>query len=157
MHRVGGIEKHDGSGNINYGPENHQAMTLLRQAKVDKVADDYDELVVRGDGDADICILGWGSTWAAIDSAVQRQRRAGHKVAWIHLTNINPLPNDLGEKLARFDHVLVPELNSGQLCRVVRAKYLIDAKSLGKIAGLPFIARDIEDRIEQMRAEGAGS
>ncbi|MEJ7799555.1 MAG: 2-oxoacid:acceptor oxidoreductase subunit alpha, partial [Ilumatobacter sp.] len=157
MHRVGGIEKHDGSGNINYGPENHQAMTLLRQAKVDKVADDYDELIVRGDADADICILGWGSTWAAIDSAVQRQRRAGHKVAWIHLTNINPLPNDLGEKLARFDHVLVPELNSGQLCRVVRAKYLIDAKSLGKIAGLPFIARDIEDRIEQMRTEGAGS
>ncbi len=157
MHRVGGIEKHDGSGNINYGPENHQAMTLLRQAKVDKVADDYDELVVRGDADADICILGWGSTWAAIDSAVQRQRRAGHKVAWIHLTNINPLPNDLGEKLARFDHVLVPELNSGQLCRVVRAKYLIDAKSLGKIAGLPFTARDIEDRIEQMRTEGAGS
>ncbi|MEO6652667.1 MAG: 2-oxoacid:acceptor oxidoreductase subunit alpha [Ilumatobacteraceae bacterium] len=157
MHRVGGIEKHDGSGNINYGPENHQAMTMLRQAKVDKVADDYDELVVRGDADADICILGWGSTWAAIDSAVQRQRRAGHKVAWIHLTNVNPLPHDLGEKLARFERVLVPELNSGQLCRVVRAKYLIDATSLGKIAGLPFTAREIEDRIEQMRTEGAGS
>ena len=157
MHRVGGIEKLDGSGNINYGPENHLAMTLLRQSKVDKVADDYDELVVRGDADAAICILGWGSTWAAIDSAMQRQRRAGHKVAWIHLTNINPLPHDLGEKLARFDNVLVPELNSGQLCRVIRAKYLIDAQSLGKVAGLPFTAKEIEHRIEQMRTEGAGS
>ncbi len=157
MHRVGGIEKLDGSGNINYGPENHRAMTMLRQDKVDKVADDYDELVVRGDADADMCILGWGSTWAAIDSAMQRQRRAGHKVAWIHLTNINPLPHDLGEKLARFDRVLVPELNTGQLCRVIRAKYLIDAQSLGKVAGLPFTAKEIEDRIERMRTEGAGS
>ncbi len=157
MHRVGGIEKLDGSGNINYGPENHALMTRLRQAKVDKIADDYDELEIKGDADADICLLGWGSTWAAIDSAMQRQRRAGHKLAWIHLKNINPLPLDLGEKLARYQHVLVPELNSGQLCNIIRAKYLIDAKSLGKVAGLPFTAREIEARIEQMRTEGAAS
>jgi 2-oxoglutarate ferredoxin oxidoreductase subunit alpha len=152
MHRVGGIEKLDGSGNINYGPENHARMTMLRQAKVDKVADDYEELEIHGDADADICLLGWGSTWAAIDSAMQRQRRAGHKMAWIHLTNINPLPHDLGDKLARFDKVLVPELNSGQLCRMIRAKYLIDAQSIGKVAGLPFTAREIEAAIEGVRS-----
>jgi 2-oxoglutarate ferredoxin oxidoreductase subunit alpha len=152
MHRVGGIEKLDGSGNIDYGPENHARMTMLRQAKVDKVADDYPELVIHGDADADICLLGWGSTWAAIDSAMQRQRRSGRKLAWIHLTNINPLPHDLGEKLARFDRVIVPELNSGQLCRVIRAKYLIDAVSVGKVAGLPFTAREIEAAIEGARS-----
>ncbi len=157
MHRVGGIEKSDGSGNIDYGPENHAAMTALRQAKVDKVADDYDELEIHGDPDADICLLGWGSTWAAIDSAMQRQRRAGHKIAWIHLTNVNPLPHDLGEKLRRYETVIVPELNNGQLCRIIRAKYLIDAVSAGKIAGLPFTAREIEAAIEDARQAGATS
>jgi 2-oxoglutarate ferredoxin oxidoreductase subunit alpha len=152
MHRVGGIEKLDGSGNINYGPENHAKMTALRQAKVDKVADDYAPLEIKGDEDADICLLGWGSTWAAIDSAMQRQRRAGKKVAWIHLKNINPLPHDLGEKLQRFEHVIVPELNNGQLCHVIRGKYLIDAKSLGKVQGLPFTAREIEAAIEEIRS-----
>ena len=157
MHRVGGIEKLDGSGNINYGPENHAKMTALRQAKVDKVADDYAELEIHGDPDADICLLGWGSTWAAIDSAMQRQRRAGHKVAWIHLTNINPLPHDLGEKLRRYDTVIVPELNNGQLCHIIRGKYLIDAISVGKIAGLPFTAREIEAAIDDARQGGATS
>ena len=85
MHRVGGIEKPDGTGNVNYAPENHARMTMLRQAKIDKIADDYAELEIEGDADADICLLGWGSTWAAIDSAMQRQRRTGHKLAWIHL------------------------------------------------------------------------
>ena len=157
MHRVGGIEKLDGSGNINYGPENHAKMTELRQAKVDKVADDFAELEIHGDPDADICLLGWGSTWAAIDSAMQRQRRAGHKLAWIHLTNVNPLPLDLGEKLERFDTVLVPELNNGQLCHIIRGKYLIDAISVGKIAGLPFTAREIEAAIDDARQGGATS
>ena len=157
MHRVGGIEKLDGSGNINYGPENHAKMTELRQAKVDKVADDYAELEIHGDPDADICLLGWGSTWAAIDSAMQRQRRAGNKLAWIHLTNVNPLPLDLGEKLRRFDTVIVPELNSGQLCRIIRGKYLIDAISVGKVAGLPFTAREIEAAIDNARQGGATS
>ena len=157
MHRVGGIEKLDGSGNINYGPENHAKMTALRQAKVDKVADDYAELEIHGDPDADICLLGWGSTWAAIDSAMQRQRREGHKLAWIHLTNINPLPHDLGEKLKRFDRVIVPELNNGQLCHIIRGKYLIDAISVGKVAGLPFTAREIEAAIDDARQGGATS
>jgi 2-oxoglutarate ferredoxin oxidoreductase subunit alpha len=151
MHRVGGLEKADKTGNVNYTPENHQLMGDLRQAKIDRIADDYPETEIRGDADADICLLGWGSTWAAIHAAWQRQRRDGHKLAWIHLEHLNPLPNDLGEKLKRFDKILVPELNKGQLCNLVRGKYLVDAKPVSKVAGLPFRTREIEDAIEEAR------
>lgn len=150
MHRIGGLEKEDGSGNINYTPDNHARMVELRAAKIARIADDLPPTEVHGDPDADVCVLGWGSTWAAIDSAVQRQRRAGHKVAWIHLTHLSPLPNDLGDLLRGFRTVLVPELNSGQLTRLVRAEYLVDAQVVSKVAGLPFTAREIEARIEEV-------
>jgi 2-oxoglutarate/2-oxoacid ferredoxin oxidoreductase subunit alpha len=149
-HRIGGLEKEDGTGNINYEPENHSAMVRLRAAKIARIADDLPPTVVQGDQDADLLIVGWGSTWAAIDAAVQRRRRDGRKIAWIHLTHLNPLPKDLGELVRRYRHVLVPELNLGQLCRVLRAEYLVDAKPLGKVAGLPFTAREIEHGIEAM-------
>ena len=155
MHRVGGLEKADKTGNIDYTPENHALMGDLRAAKIARIADDYAELEIHGDADADICMLGWGSTWAAIHAAVERQRRAGHKLAWIHLTNLNPLPNDLGDKLKQFDKVLVPELNRGQLCSVIRGKYLIDAQSISKVAGLPFTTKEIEAAIEQARTEAS--
>jgi 2-oxoglutarate ferredoxin oxidoreductase subunit alpha len=151
MHRVGGLEKADKTGNVDYTPENHALMGHLRAAKVERIADDYPELEIIGDADADTCVLGWGSTWAAIHAAVQRQRRDGHKLAWIHLTHLNPLPNDLGEKLARYSKVLVPELNRGQLCNIVRAKYLVDAKSVSKVAGVPFTTRELEVAIEELR------
>jgi 2-oxoglutarate ferredoxin oxidoreductase subunit alpha len=150
MHRIGGLEKEDGSGNINYTPENHALMGELRAAKIARIAQDYAPVEVQGDRDADVCILGWGSTWAAIDAAVQRQRRNGARLAWIHLTHLNPLPNDLGDLLRSFRTVLVPELNSGQLARVVRADYLVDAISISKVAGLPFTARELETRIEEV-------
>ena len=154
MHRVGGIEKEgDGTGNISYTPENHQKMVDLRAAKVAAVAADIPPVVVQGDEDAELCVLGWGSTWAAIDAAVQRRRRAGRKVAWVHITHLNPLPPDLGEVLRRYPKVLVPELNSGQLARVVRAEYLIDAQSLSKVQGLPFTAREIEEAIDRQLDE----
>jgi 2-oxoglutarate ferredoxin oxidoreductase subunit alpha len=150
MHRIGGIEKEgDGTGNISYTPENHQKMVNLRAAKVAAVARDIPPVTVEGDEDAEICVLGWGSTWAAIDAAVQRRRRAGTKVAWVHLMHLNPLPSDLGDVLRRYPKVLVPELNTGQLARIVRAEYLVDARSLSKVQGLPFIAREIEDAIEK--------
>jgi len=152
MHRVGGLEKEDKTGNVNYTPENHQLMGDLRQAKLERIADDYPETVIIGDEDAEICMLGWGSTWAAIHSAVQRQRREGKKLAWIHLEHLNPLPNDLGEKLKRFDKVLVPELNKGQLCHLVRGKYLVDAQSISKVAGLPFRTKEIEAAIDAARS-----
>jgi 2-oxoglutarate ferredoxin oxidoreductase subunit alpha len=150
MHRIGGLEKADGTGNVNYTPENHGKMVALRAAKIARIADDLPELEIHGDPDAELCLLGWGSTWAAIDAAMQRRRRAGRKIAWIHLTHLSPLPNDLGDKLSRFRHVLVPELNSGQLTRLVRSEYLVDAKALTKIMGLPFVAREIEAEIERI-------
>ena len=151
QHRVGGLEKADKTGNIDYTPANHQLMGDLRAEKIARIANDLPELEVQGDVDADTCILGWGSTWAAIHAAVQRQRRAGHKLAWIHLTHLNPLPNDLGDKLGRYGKVLVPELNRGQLCNIIRAKYLIDAQSISKVAGLPFTTRELENAIERSR------
>ncbi len=156
MHRVGGIEKEgDGTGNISYTPENHQKMVDLRAAKVAAVTADIPPVEVHGDPDAELCIVGWGSTWASIDAAVQRRRRAGRKVAWVHLVHLNPLPADLGDVLARYPKLLVPELNKGQLARILRAEYLVDARSLSKVQGLPFIAREIEDGIESMLSNDA--
>jgi len=113
------------------------------------VAADIPPVEIVGDTDAEICILGWGSTHAAIDAAVQRRRRNGRKVAWVHITHLNPLPRDLGDVLKRFPKVLIPELNKGQLARVIRAEFLIDATSLSKVQGLPFTTREIEDAIEK--------
>lgn len=149
MHRVGGIEKEDGSGNISYTPANHTKMVHLRAAKVAGIAHDIPPAVVMGDADADVCLLGWGSTWAAIDAAVERTRRAGTKVAWIHLTHLNPLPPNLGALLHGFRKVLVPELNMGQLCRIVRAEYLVDAQPVTKVQGLPFTSAELEFAIQE--------
>ncbi len=161
MHRVGGLEKEDGSGNINYSPENHERMVHLRAAKVARIAADIPALEVHGDADADVCVLGWGSTWAAIDAAVQRSRRRGRKVAWVHLVHLNPLPSDLGDVLRRFRRVIVPELNLGQLCRIVRAEYLVDARAVSKVQGLPFTALEIENEItaalDEVAAVGGGA
>ena len=114
MHRVGGIEKEgDGTGNISYTPENHQKMVDLRAAKVAAVAADIPPVEVQGDEDAELCILGWGSTWAAIDAAVQRRRRAGRKVAWVHIIHLNPLPPDLGDVLRRYRQGARPRAQPG--------------------------------------------
>jgi len=157
QHRVGGIEKQDGTGNIDYSPANHTKMVHLRQAKIDGIANDIPLATITGDADADVCLLGWGSTWAAIDAAVQRTRRAGTKVAWIHITHVNPLPPNLGELLRSFKTVLVPELNLGQLCRIVRANYLVDAKAITKVQGLPFTSAELEKAIQEAIMQGAGS
>ena len=149
MHRVGGIEKEDGTGNISYAPANHSKMVHLRAAKIAGIADDIPLATVTGDADAEVCLLGWGSTWAAIDAAVQRTRRVGTKVAWIHLTHLNPLPPNLGELLRSFRTVLVPELNLGHLCRLVRADYLVDAKPINKVQGLPFTSAELEAAITE--------
>jgi len=154
MHRVGGLEKQDGSGDIDYTPQNHERMVHLRAAKIAGIANDIPLAEVVGDADADICILGWGSTWAAIDAAVQRSRRRGMKVAWIHLTHLSPLPSNLGPLLKSFPKVLVPELNLGQLCRIVRAEFLVDAQSISKVQGLPFTAGELEAALEAAAGTG---
>ena len=147
QHRIGGIEKEDGSGNISYEPSNHEKMVHLRAAKVAGIARDIPDAQVVGDADAELVVLGWGGTWGAIHSAVERVRREGHKVAWVHLVHLNPLPANLGEVLRRHRKVLVPELNLGQLCKLVRADYLVDAKSLTKVQGVPFTALEVETAI----------
>ena len=152
MHRVGGIEKEDGSGNISYDPANHSTMVHLRAAKIAGIADDIPLAQIVGDEDADVCLLGWGSTWAAIDAAVQITRRQNIKVAWIHLTHLNPMPRNLGDLLRKFKHILVPELNMGQLCRIVRAEFLVDAKPVTKVQGLPFAVAELEAAIKGVLA-----
>ncbi|MFV0315851.1 MAG: 2-oxoacid:acceptor oxidoreductase subunit alpha [Microthrixaceae bacterium] len=157
-HRIGGIEKADGSGEISYDPDNHQAMTELRAAKVAGIARSYKPLEVTGDADdADILVVGWGSTWGAIAAATNRVRNAGGKVAHLHLRNLNPLPEDLGDILRRYPKVMVPELNLGQLSMVLRAKYLVDVQSVSKVAGLPFTAGEIEAEIHKMLGDDGSS
>jgi 2-oxoglutarate ferredoxin oxidoreductase subunit alpha len=148
MHRVGGIEKEDGSGNISYDPINHEAMVRTRAAKIAGIADDIPLASVEGDEDAELCILGWGSTWGAINAGVRRARAGGRKVAWIHLTHLNPLHRNLGELLRRYPRILVPELNTGQLCRLVRGEFLVDARPLSKMQGAPFTGAEIFAAIE---------
>ena len=147
MHRVGGLEKADGTGNVSYDPENHARMTQLRKDRIDIIAEDIPLTSVEGDADADTVILGWGSTWGAITGAVRRLRADGTKVAHIHLTHIHPFPKDLGEVLGRFENVIVPELNMGQLVKLIRAEFLVDAKPVNKVMGQPFTAGEIEREV----------
>ena len=153
MHRVGGIEKQDGRGDIDYSPANHEKMVHLRAAKIAGIARDIPPAAVIGDADADVCVLGWGSTWAAITSAVEQVRSSGTKVAWVHLMHLNPLPSNLGDLLRGFRRVIVPELNMGQLCRIVRAEYLVDARSVSKVQGLPFTTAELEKAIRDAHEE----
>jgi 2-oxoglutarate/2-oxoacid ferredoxin oxidoreductase subunit alpha len=148
MHRIGGIEKEDGSGNISYDPANHERMVRLRAARIAGIAADIAPVEVTGDvDDAEILVLGWGSTWGAIDGAVGRVRRRGRKAAHAHLTHLHPFPPNLGEVLRRYPQVVVPEMNLGQLSKLVRAEYLVDARAITKVQGAPFTAGELEQAI----------
>jgi 2-oxoglutarate ferredoxin oxidoreductase subunit alpha len=153
-HRVGGIEKADGSGNISYDPANHDLMVRTRQAKVDGVARSLPPLEVDDPtGDARVLVLGWGSTYGPIGAAVRRVRQSGHTVAQAHLRHLNPFPADLGDVLRRYDKVVVPEMNLGQLALLVRAKYLVDAFGYNQVRGLPFRAEELVDLLEHFISE----
>lgn len=145
MHRIGGIEKEDGSGNISYDPTNHAHMVEVRAERVKRVK--VPEIEVAGDPDAEILVVSWGSTWGSITSAMGRVRSNGHKVAHAHLSHLNPFPKNLGEILEGRTHILVPEMNLGQLSLMLRAEYLVDAKSISKVAGQPFTAGELEQTI----------
>jgi 2-oxoglutarate ferredoxin oxidoreductase subunit alpha len=149
MHRIGGIEKEDVSGNISYEPENHERMVQLRAAKVAGIADDIPEVEVEGDADAKLLVLGWGSTWGAIGAAVEQVRATGAKVARAHLVHLNPLPRNLADVLRGRKSVLVPEMNLGQLTKVIRAEFLVDAQCVSKVQGQPFTVGELVARIEQ--------
>ncbi|HUW02408.1 MAG TPA: 2-oxoacid:acceptor oxidoreductase subunit alpha [Acidimicrobiales bacterium] len=147
MHRVGGLEKEDVTGNVSYDPANHERMIHLRAAKIAGIAKDIPDLEVTGDIDGDTLLLGWGSTWGAISGAADRIRARGHKVAHAHVVHLSPFPPNLGEVLARYSTVIVPEMNLGQLSRLVRAEFLVDAKSISNVRGLPFTAGVLEAKI----------
>jgi len=146
-HRIGGLEKADVTGNVSYDPANHERMTLLRRGKLEAIAKDIPLVELDGELDDDLVVIGWGSTWGAISGGIDRVRAKGHKVARIHLTHLSPFPSNLGELLGHFDRAIVPEMNLGQLCKVLRAEFLIDAKPVSKIRGLPFTAAEIEAAI----------
>ncbi|MBL89664.1 MAG: 2-oxoglutarate ferredoxin oxidoreductase subunit alpha [Actinobacteria bacterium] len=142
MHRIGGIEKEDGSGNISYDPDNHGYMVDLRQERVQKVQ--VPDLEVDGSQDYELLVVGWGSTWGSIKGAIGRACKDGYKVGHVHLRHLNPLPNNLGELLSKAEKVLVPEMNLGQLSKIIRAEYLVDAKSVTKVKGVPFTAAELD-------------
>jgi 2-oxoglutarate ferredoxin oxidoreductase subunit alpha len=149
-HRIGGLEKEAITGNVSYDPANHQLMTDSRAWKVANIVNDIPDLEVAGDEDAEILVLGWGSTFGSIRAAARRVRLEGGKVATLHLRHLNPMPQNLGEILHRYDKILIPELNTGQLRKVVRAEFLVDAKGLNKVAGEPFKISEITEKIEEM-------
>jgi 2-oxoglutarate/2-oxoacid ferredoxin oxidoreductase subunit alpha len=149
-HRIGGIEKQDVTGNIDYEPLNHEHMVRLRAAKVESVANDIPPVVPEGDQSGDLLIIAWGSTHGPITAALNAQREKGRSIGHVHLRHLNPLPRNLGEVIKRYKKVLVPEMNMGQLLMILRAKYLVDAQGYNKIQGKPFKTSEIENKIEQM-------
>ncbi|WP_336209625.1 2-oxoacid:acceptor oxidoreductase subunit alpha [Nonomuraea sp. LPB2021202275-12-8] len=148
-HRIGGIEKADGTGNISYDPDNHDRMVRVRAAKIAGI-DVPDLEVDDADGDARVLVLGWGSTYGPIAAAVRRIRKSGGKIAQAHLRHLNPLPANTGEVLKRYDKVLLPEINLGQLALLLRARYLVDVISYNRVRGLPFKAEELAEVIQDV-------
>ncbi len=147
-HRVGGIEKEKDTGNISYDPENHEFMVKLRQAKVDRIADFIPlQTLDNGKAKGKLLVVGWGSTYGSIKTAVNDAIAEGYDVAHAHVKYLNPFPKNLGEMLKSYDQVLIPEMNNGQLVKIIRDKYFVDAKGLNKIQGMPFSALEIKEKI----------
>lgn len=148
-HRIGGIEKQHITGNVNYDPENHHLMVKLRQEKIDRVANDIPLVEVFGEATGKVLVLGWGSTYGSIASAVEKLQGEGKSVSSAHLRHLNPFPKNLGDVLAGFETVIVPEMNLGQLCTMIRAKYLVNAIPFSKVKGRPFQIREIVRKVEE--------
>ena len=152
-HRIGGLEKADGLGNVSYDPENHHKMTLLRAQKVAGIARDIPPLDVFGPEEGELLILGWGSTYGVIRSAVERLNAEGRSVAHAHLRYLNPFPANTGDLLRRYRTVLVPELNLGQLAFLLRGTYLVDAVGYNRVKGKPFRIQEIVDEAVRLLDE----
>ena len=151
-HRIGGIEKQDVTGNVNYEPSNHEHMIKTRAQKIANIALTIPDLKVEGAPEGDLLVLGWGGTYGSIATAVERAVRKGLKVGHAHLQYLNPMPKNIAEVLKKFKKVLIPELNAGQLILLIRARFLVDAVGLNKFQGRPFLVSEIETKIEQMLA-----
>jgi 2-oxoglutarate ferredoxin oxidoreductase subunit alpha len=149
-HRIGGLEKQDVTGNVSYDPANHERMIWLRAEKVARIADELPPIEVFGAPEGRVLVVGWGSTYGAITSAVEILQKEGHAVSSIHLRYLSPMQNDLGDVLSRFERVLIPEMNMGQLAMLVRAKYLVNAVSLTKVQGRPFKISEITAKVREL-------
>jgi 2-oxoglutarate ferredoxin oxidoreductase subunit alpha len=149
-HRVGGLEKQDVTGNVNYEPLNHENMVRARAAKVAGIVQDVPDAVPAGDPSGDLLVVAWGSTHGPITAAMKSQRAKGRRVGHVHLRHLNPMPKNLGDVMNRYKKILVPEMNMGQLVMLLRAKYLVDAQGYNKIQGKPFKTSEIENKIEEM-------
>ncbi len=147
QHRIGGLEKEDGTGNISYDPANHALMTSMRAGKLEKLAEEMPELKVDADQDAELLVLGWGSTYGVIQAAARRVREKGIPIATAHLRYLDPLPTNTGDVVKAFPKVLVPELNCGQLLSIIRGNFLVDAIGYNKMEGLPILAEELEEGI----------
>jgi 2-oxoglutarate/2-oxoacid ferredoxin oxidoreductase subunit alpha len=152
-HRIGGIEKQDVTGNISYDPENHDHMVRTRAEKVRRVAQEIPPTTINGPATGDVLVVGWGGTYGSITAAVERAQAEGRSVASIHLRHLSPLPPDLGHILREYRRVLVPEINSGQLVRVLRAEYLVDAVGFNRVRGLPLASEEIYEAIIQLGSQ----
>jgi 2-oxoglutarate ferredoxin oxidoreductase subunit alpha len=149
-HRIGGLEKADVTGNVSYDAANHDRMVHLRAEKIERIAQDIPNVVPVGDDSGGLLVLGWGSTYGVITTAVQRARAQGKKVSSAHFKHLNPLPPNLGDVLRRYDQVLLPEINLGQMRMLLRAKYLVDIEGLNKVSGRPFTIAEVEAKITEM-------
>jgi 2-oxoglutarate ferredoxin oxidoreductase subunit alpha len=152
-HRIGGLEKADITGNVSYDPENHMHMVMTRAEKVARIANDIPEVEVFGPSEGRVLVVGWGSTFGSITSAVEEMQRRGKSVSSIHLRYLNPFPKNLEQVLGRFDRVLVPELNMGQLALLLRGKFLVPAISFPKVKGKPFKISELKEKIEEIYEE----
>jgi len=152
-HRIGGLEKQDITGTVSHDPENHQRMVEIRQRKIENIANDIPELKVMGDPDAELLIIGWGSSYGAIRSAVEESIKDGKKVAYVQLKHMNPLPSNLGEIVSKYDTILVPELNMGQLRTILLSKFLKPMLGLNKVNGNPFRTADVKAKINEILSE----
>jgi 2-oxoglutarate ferredoxin oxidoreductase subunit alpha len=154
-HRIGGLEKEDRTGNVSYDPDNHDLMTRLRAQKVAGIASDIPELEVDDpDGSASVLVLGWGGTYGPIAAACRRVRLGGRQIAHAHLRHLNPFPRNTGEVLRRYERVLIPEMNLGQLLKLVRAEFLVDAVGYNRVTGLPLRAAEVAAAIEALIDQG---
>jgi 2-oxoglutarate ferredoxin oxidoreductase subunit alpha len=150
-HRIGGLEKQNITGNVNYEPENHQLMVNLRQEKVDKIAQYIpDQQLDSGPEKGKVLVLGWGSTYGAIKSAVLELQAQGHAVSHAHIRYVRPFPKNLGDIIKNFDQVLIPEINNGQLIKIIRDVYMVDAKGYNKVMGIPIYKSELIDVITKM-------
>jgi 2-oxoglutarate ferredoxin oxidoreductase subunit alpha len=152
-HRIGGLEKQHISGTVSYDPENHELMTRLRAEKVAKMTQDITPLEIVGPASGAVLVVGWGSTYGAVTTAVRELQAERARVSSVHLRHLNPLPPDLGSLMSRFDKILVPELNLGQLSFVLKARFLLPIESLCKVRGQPFRVAEIKEKVRALMVQ----